>query len=239
MSGIFYIVSTPIGNPEDITLRALRILREVPLIIAEDARITRQLLHHHAITTEVISYRPRRSTPETNKSQRLTTPDEVCERLRILLSSGQSAALVCDVGTPTIADPGNHLILTTISWGATLVPIPGPTAALAALVVSGLSTGRFAFDGFPPRARADRQAFFSSLQSETRTLILYETRPYLRSTLKSLTAMLGPDRTIVIARNLTTSTETLFQGSLGDAQTHFLPEPPRGEYVLILSPRAL
>lgn len=254
MNGTLFLVSMPIGNPEDITLRALRVLREAALIAAEDAHITRSFLHLHRIPTEVLSYRPRHvpvpkgeelgSAGEREEPDRIPCSNaeigsdaSVLGRIRALLASGRDVAAVCDAGTPLLADPGARLVHQALGWGAKVVPVPGPSAALAALVVSDLPTGRFAFDGFPPRSRADRQAFFTALQGETRTIILYETRRYLRSTLQALSASLGPNRRMALARSLTTPAESLFRGSLAEALFHIQPEPPHGEYVLILSPR--
>ena len=246
MAGTLYIVSTPIGNPEDITLRALRTLREVTLIGAEDARITRQLLQHYGIVTEVVTYRTRLNSPSPPAPAKPGEEEMVnflldgdgssSNRILGLLHSGHSVALVCDAGTPTLADPGHRLISAALALGAKLVPVPGANAALTTLVVSDLPTGRFAFDGFPPRGRADRQAFFAGLKAETRTLILYETRPYLRSTLQTLLTVLGAEHRITIAQNLTMPSESFFRGTLSKAIATLLPHPPRGEYVLILAP---
>ncbi len=219
--GTFTLVATPIGNPEDLSLRALRVLREVALIAAEDARVTRKLLDHLAITTPVVSCRPRRDG------------DPLSDVLAAL-AQGRDVAFVCDAGTPGIADPGANLVRAALQRNAPVSAIPGPSAALLALVLSGLPTGRFAFDGFPPRARADRHAFFASLARETRTLLLYESPSHLPATLRDLCAVLGPDRPIVLAVNLTRPDETIFRGDLAAALAHVRAQRPSGEVTLVL-----
>lgn len=220
--GTLYLVSTPIGNLEDISLRALRVLRQVRLVAAEDARITRKLLDHFAIPTQVLTYRLHSRCNQT-------------EELLACLRAGQEIALVSDAGTPAIADPGSRLIAAAIAQGVPVVPIPGPVAAISALVVSGLPTGRFAFDGFPPRPRADRQAFFASLARETRTILLYEKASCLHATLEDLLSALGPDRALAIARDLTKPGETIYRGTLGQAIPPFRRRKPRGEFVLVIA----
>ncbi|HZP84535.1 MAG TPA: 16S rRNA (cytidine(1402)-2'-O)-methyltransferase [Chthonomonadaceae bacterium] len=219
--GTLYLVSTPIGNLEDISLRALRLLREVPLIAAEDARVTRKLLDHFGIGTEVVSYRSSRQPHQT-------------ETLLAALHAGRDLALVSDAGTPAIADPGASLITAAIARGIPVQPVPGPVAALSALVASGLPAGRFAFDGFPPRRRADRRAFFAALARESRTLLLYESPAYLPATLRDLLAALGRERPVAIVRDLTRSGETCFRGTLAQAVAHFRTHTPRGEYTLVI-----
>lgn len=221
LPGTLYLVSTPIGNLEDISLRALRILREVPLIAAEDARVTRKLLDHFGIGTEVVSYHPSRQPHQT-------------DTLLASLQAGRALALVSDAGTPAIADPGASLIAAAITHGVPVQPVPGPVAALSALVASGLPAGRFAFDGFPPRCRADRRAFFAALARESRTLLLYESPAYLLATLRDLLAALGRERPIAIARDLTRPGETCFRGTLAQAICHFRAHTPRGEYTLVI-----
>ena len=200
-SGCLYIVSTPIGNPEDISLRAIRVLGRVAIIAAENAGVTGKLLAHHGITTAVVSYRPRAHS-------------DVTSRLLSELAAGNDIAFVTDAGTPVIADPGQSLIRSAIAQGARVIPVPGASALLSALVASGLVPGRFAFDGFPPRCRADRQEFFAQLTSETRPVLLYESRRYLRSTLQALLAALGPCRRMTLARDLTRDTEAVLHGTI-------------------------
>jgi 16S rRNA (cytidine1402-2'-O)-methyltransferase len=219
--GALYLVSTPIGNPEDISLRALRVLRESAVIVAEDTRVTRRLLAQFGITTEALSYQ-RRARPATTAT--------ACGCLR----AGKPVAFVCDAGTPGVADPGQGLVHAALALGATVSPVPGATAAMAALVTSGLPTGRFVFEGFPPRARADRAAFFAVLSQETRTIVLYESPACLRATLETLSGVFGPTHPVAVARNLTRSSEAVFRGTLGEAVTHFHPRPPQGEYTLVV-----
>jgi 16S rRNA (cytidine1402-2'-O)-methyltransferase len=152
------------------------------------------------------------------------------------LRSGASAALICDSGTPGIADPGASVVREALRAGAAVRSVPGPSAALAAVVLLGTPNGRFAFDGFPPRGRSDRPAFFRSLAGETRTLVLYESPRYLRSTLKALAGSLGPDRTALLARNLTTNTESVVRGSLSSLAAGLSAPPMRGQYTLVIAP---
>jgi len=220
--GTLYIVSTPIGNPQDITLRAIEILRSVSVVAAENCGVTRTLLQFHGIETPIISFRSRGG-------------GEAVSGLVDRLKSGDSLALVSDAGTPILADAGNKLVRAAISCGAPVTAAPGPSAALAALVLSGSGADkRFVFDGFPPRGRSDRSAYFASLSRETRTVILYETRLYLHDTLSRLTNAIGGERTLLVARNLTKPSETLFHGSFAEAVTLFR-DPPSGEYTLVVS----
>jgi 16S rRNA (cytidine1402-2'-O)-methyltransferase len=219
--GTLYIVSLPIGCLEDISLRALRVLISVDLIAAEHPAVVRPFLLHYEIDTPIESFASRAS-----KSAAGTMVDR--------LQSGQSIALVCDAGTPLIADAGRELTSLARRSGVPATSVPGPCAAVAALVLSSAACARFAFDGFPPRTRSDRPEFFRSLAGERRTITLYETRSYLRDTLQRLADTLGPEVGVLVARDLTKPTESLFQGSLGEAAKTFL-NPPRGEYVLVIS----
>lgn len=221
MPGTLYVVSTPIGNLEDLSLRARRVLQEADLIAAENARVTRDLLRRCGLSTPVVSCGRRRD-------------GETEEALVARLADGQTLALVCDAGTPGISDPGLALIRLALAQGAAVVPVPGPNAALAALVVSGLPAGRFAFDGFPPRARTDRHAFFQSLRHERRTLLLFETARFLRDTLERLLAVLG-DRPLIVARDMTKPTEEVYRGTLSGAIAHFRSRL-RGELTLVIGP---
>jgi 16S rRNA (cytidine1402-2'-O)-methyltransferase len=224
MPGSLYIVSTPIGNLEDITLRALRVLREADLICAEDTRITRKLLSHYDIHTPLTSYHQH-------------TRGEKVETLAARLSEGQSLALVSDAGTPGISDPGQELIAAAIGLGASVVPVPGPNAALCALVVSGLPAGRFTFVGFPPRPKGDRRAFFESLQEEPFTLVLYEAPGRVIHTLEELFKTLG-DRPLSYGRELTKQFEEVYRGTVSGALEHLRVRAPRGEFTLIVGPPA-
>lgn len=220
--GTLFLVATPIGNLEDITLRALRVLREVRLIAAEDTRHTRRLLDHYAITTPCISYH------EHNK---LVRRDEILA----VLADGD-VALVSDAGTPAISDPGFELVQACIGAGLTVTPIPGPAAPLAALVASGLPTDRFAFLGFLPRRGADRRTFLAEMAGLTVTLICFEAPHRLLDALHDMLAVLG-DRRIVVANDLTKRFEELRRGTIAEMVAHFSTQRPRGEYTLVIAGR--
>lgn len=219
MPGTLFIVATPIGNLEDITLRALRILREADAIAAEDTRVTRKLLSHYDIHTHMIAYH------QHSRGER-------AEEILGLLQDGKSVALVSDAGTPGISDPGHELIAMCIAEGIRIEPIPGPTAIIAAVVVSGLSTSHFAFDGFPPRKDSERAAFFKSLKCDTRTICLYESPLRLHKTLEAMRKELG-DRRIAVVREVTKLFEEVFRGTISEALEHF-PAKVRGEIVIVL-----
>lgn len=224
MAGTLYVVSTPIGNLEDVTLRALRILKECDLIAAEDTRVTRKLLSRYDIHTPLTSYHQH-------------SRGEKSEHLAGRLAAGESIALVSDAGTPGVSDPGADLISMAIDRGVSVVPVPGPNAALAALVASGLSASRFAFDGFPPRGRSDRRAFFGALRAETRTVLLYESPGRIAGTIEDLYGVLG-DRPVAIGRELTKAFEEIYRGTLSGAITHLALRRPRGEFTVVLGAAA-
>ncbi|MFQ3612428.1 MAG: 16S rRNA (cytidine(1402)-2'-O)-methyltransferase [Cyanobacteriota bacterium] len=216
-----YLVATPIGNREDITLRALRILKEVDWVAAEDTRHSGQLLKHFQISARLISYH------EHNVAQRIP-------ELLGYLSAGQSVALISDAGTPAISDPGEELVRACLQAGIPVVPIPGPVAAITALIASGLSTRRFVFEGFLPSKTHQRQAHLRQLAQEPRTLIFYEAPHRLRQTLQDLSACFGPERQVVLARELTKLHETFWRGSLAAALEYLNTQPPRGEFTLLI-----
>ncbi|MFS8886832.1 16S rRNA (cytidine(1402)-2'-O)-methyltransferase, partial [Synechococcus sp. R55.1] len=216
-----YLVATPIGNREDITLRALRVLREVDWVAAEDTRHSGQLLKHFQISARLISYH------EHNAAQRIP-------QLLKYLSAGQSVALISDAGTPAISDPGEELVRACIQAGIPVIPVPGPVAAVAALTASGLPTGRFVFEGFLPLKPSQRQARLQQLAQEERTVVLYEAPHRLRQTLQDLLDHCGPERQIVLARELTKLYESFWRGSLAAALEHCAAQPPRGEFTLLL-----
>jgi len=221
-TGTLYVVSTPIGNLDDISLRAIRVLRSVKIVAAEDARAFSTLMAHYGIETEVCSL----------KSHAYGTG--TLERVRSTLLAGNDAAVVCDAGTPLIADPGGRLVNAAIEIQCRVAAVPGSVAAIAALTISGLSAQRFTFDGFPPRGSSDRFRFFSSLATETRTIVLYETRSHLSNTLMCLRNSLGGDRQIAVVRDLTRRTEATYRGLLRDIAEQLGSSPPRGEYVLVI-----
>ena len=212
-----YVVATPIGNLEDVTLRALRVLSEADLIAAEDTRVTRKLLARHGIHTRVTSYH------DHNRAKMLPS----------LLSKLETAdvALVADAGSPGISDPGAELVTAAADAGHRIVPVPGPSAVTSALSVSGLPADRFVGLGFLPRKRGDRQRLLSSVARQTRTLVAFETPHRLRGALEDIHATLG-ERRITVCRELTKLHEEVFRGRVSDALAHF--QSPRGEFTLVV-----
>ncbi len=219
--GVLYIVSTPIGNLEDITLRALRILKEVDLIAAEDTRHTRRLLAYYEISTPTTSYF------EGNQIQK-------GERLVARLKTGDSIALVSDAGTPTISDPGYRLLAQCIEAGIPIIPIPGPSACIAAASVAGLPLHNFVFEGFlsPKSARRKRQ--LTDLREEKRTLIFYESPHRIIRFLQDMLEVFG-DRQVAIARELTKKFEEIFRGKMTEAIEKLQRTPPRGEFTIVIA----
>lgn len=218
--GTLYLVATPIGNLEDITARAVRVLSQVPLIAAEDTRQTRKLLNHLNIQAQTISYY------EHNKLNRLET---ILEAL-----SKDDVALVSDAGTPALNDPGFLLVQAAIQAGHQVSPIPGPSAPLAALVVSGLPTDRFIYLGYLPRKKSERQKYLQEVKELPYTLILLEVPHRLIDSLQDLDTVLG-DRRIAVARELTKLHEEIFRGLVSDAIRYFKVAPPRGEITLVIA----
>jgi 16S rRNA (cytidine1402-2'-O)-methyltransferase len=217
--GTLYVVGTPIGNLEDITLRALRILGEVGLIAAEDTRAARKLLTHYDIKTPLTSYW------ERNK---LTKLDYILQALQ-----RHDVGLISKAGMPGISDPGYELIKAAINSGFGVVPVPGPSAPVAALVVSGLPTDSFLYLGFLPRKRGKRTRLLSSLEGETRTLVAFEAPHRLLSALEDVRDTLG-DRPMAVTRELTKLHEEVLRGTTSDLIQHFETNPPRGEVTLII-----
>ena len=214
-----FVVPTPIGNLEDITLRALRVLREATLIAAEDTRTTRILLDRYQITTPLISYH------EHNKVTRLETIFEALDR--------GDVALVSDAGTPGINDPGYELISEALERKISVCVLPGSSAVITALVASGLPTDGFVFLGFLPRKAKALRDLFESVRSERRTLITYDSPNRLVETLADLIDSLG-DRPVAVAREMTKLHEEIFHGPASAALTHFQKNPPRGEITLVI-----
>ena len=224
MSGTLYIVATPIGNLEDITFRALRTLKEADLIAAEDTRVTRKLLSHYDIHTPMISY---------HSNSRLTQTEKIIGALE----AGKNVALVSDAGTPGISDPGHELIKLVIDAGMRVEMVPGPSAVITALVLSGLPTAWFAFDGWPSREAGARRKLFQSLKSERRTVCLYVAPTRLLSTLESVRSELG-ERPVAIVREATKKFEEVFRGTAAEAIEHFSAKEVRGEIVLVIAGRS-
>jgi len=223
--GTLFIVATPIGNLEDITQRALRVLREADLIACEDTRHTRKLLNHFGITTPTISYH------EHNEQER-------AEELCAALESGKNIALVSDAGTPLISDPGFRIVHAAVDRGISVVPIPGASAVITALSVSGLPTDQFLFAGFLPSRTGARRAKLNELRTVGATLVFYEAPHRIKATLKEALDVFG-DRQAVIGRELTKLHEEFARGTLSELVEKFLPnETPRGEMVLIISGQA-
>ncbi|MDE0637661.1 MAG: 16S rRNA (cytidine(1402)-2'-O)-methyltransferase [Candidatus Poribacteria bacterium] len=218
--GALYLVSTPIGNLEDITLRALRILKEVDLIAAEDTRQTRRLLTHYEIKTQLTSYF------EGNQQAK-------SEKLIARLKAGESIALVSDAGTPTISDPGYPLLQECIAEAVPIIPIPGPSAILAAAAVSGLPLHNFIFEGFLSPKSGKRKRQLTQLADEERTLILFESPHRLCRFLEDALAVMG-EREIVIARELTKRFEEIFRGNISQALEKFRSTEPRGEFTIVI-----
>jgi len=219
--GTLYVVGTPIGNLEDMTFRAIKTLRTVDVIAAEDTRHTGKLLHHFEISTPQISYH------DHNRVGRLP---ELIGRLH----HGNSIALVTDAGMPGISDPGYELVQRCRVQGIKVVPIPGPSACVTALSAAGLASERFVFEGFLPTKRNVRFERLELLVNEPRTLIFYESPHRLERTLKDFQTVLGGDRPLVIARELTKVHEELWSGSLAEAVVHYGTHPPKGEFTLVI-----
>ncbi len=220
--GTLYVVGTPIGNLEDMTFRAVKILQSVDAIAAEDTRHTGKLLQHFQIKTPQVSYH------EHNRNERLP-------ELLNKLSEGKAIALVTDAGMPGISDPGYELVKACAEAGIEVVPIPGATAGITALSASGLPTHRFVFEGFLPASGQERQQRLESLQAESRTLIFYEAPHRVRETLQDLAQYLGENRSIVLARELTKLHEEFWRGSIGEAIVHYNQQEPKGEFTLIVA----
>lgn len=220
MAGSLYLCATPIGNLEDMTLRCIRILGEVDLIAAEDTRQTVKLLNHFEIKKPMISY---------HEHNRYEKGKEIIE----LIISGKNVALVSDAGMPAISDPGEDLVRSCIEKGIEVVPIPGSSASLTALVVSGLPTRRFCFEGFLSSNKRERKERLKQLSKEVRTMIFYEAPHRLKDTLKDMLEQLG-DREISVSRELTKKYEETIRGNISDIIDIFEKRSIKGEFVLVV-----
>lgn len=220
-SGTLYVCGTPIGNLQDLSARALATLREVDLIAAEDTRQTSKLLARHGLSARMVSYHAH------NLAKR--TPELIDQ-----LKAGKSVALVSDAGMPGISDPGWELIAEAIREQIPLVPVPGPTAFVTGLVVSGLPTDRFVFEGFLPREGKARRRILKTLAPETRTLVFYEAPHRLSDTLSDMQALFGPERPAAVARELTKQHEEIARGSLAELAAWASDHEVLGEIVLIV-----
>ncbi len=222
--GTLYVVATPIGNLEDITLRALRILREVSLVAAEDTRVTRTLFRAHGIHTPMASFHEFTSAGRRGR---------LVERLR-----EGDVALVTDAGMPGISDPGFPLIRDALTAGYAVVPVPGASAVVAALVASGLPTHSFCFHGFLPRTTAQRSRFFRDRVGGESTVVVFESPHRLARALDDLVSECGPETPVAVARELTKRFEEIFRGTAGEALAYFRAHAPRGEFTLVIGGRS-
>ena len=225
MAGILYLVATPIGNLEDMTFRAVRVLKEADLIAAEDTRNSIKLLNHFEIKTPMTSYH------EFNKYDK-------ADFLISKLIEGQNIALITDAGTPGISDPGEVMAAKCYEAGIPVVPVPGACAAVNALIASGQPTRRFAFEAFLPSDKKERKAVLDGLKDETRTTVIYEAPHRLVKTLKELRDVLGAERSLTLCKELTKKHEGFVMTTLGEAVEYFDngsdENAPRGEYVLVI-----
>ncbi len=220
--GTLYVVATPIGNLEDVTVRAKRILGSVTLVAAEDTRAAQHLLGHLGISVRVISYF------EGNEARR-------SEELVAQLALGQDIALISEAGLPSVSDPGQRLVAAARAAAIAVVVLPGPNAALTALVGSGLPTERFYFCGFLPRQSGPRREQLSQLRTLDATLLFYEAPGRVGETLADLVAVFGENRQVCLARELTKIYEEYVNGTLGELAQRYAPEPPRGEVTLVVA----
>lgn len=219
-NGILYPLGTPIGNLEDISLRALEVLRKVKLIACEDTRHTRKLLSHYDIHTSLTSFY------QQNQFKKILY-------LVSCLKNGQDVALVSKAGMPGISDPGYYLIREAVKEGIKIVPIPGPTALITALVASGISMKSFVFEGFLGRSKAERKKKLHQLKEEKRTIVLYEAPHRIKKILPEIREILG-ERHIAVARELTKKFEEIIRGKVSEVEAVFQKKEPRGEFTLVI-----
>ena len=220
MAGTLYLVGTPIGNLEDMTFRAIRILKEVDLIAAEDTRNSIKLLNHFEIKTKMTSYH------EFNKIEK-------AYELVNILKAGSDIALITDAGMPGISDPGEELVAICMEEGVSVTVVPGPSAVVSALSLSGQKTRRFSFEAFLPKDKEKRKAVLEELKKDTRTIIIYEAPHHLKKTLQELQDVLG-DRSISIVKEITKLHENVFKTTLEEAVFYYEENEPKGEYVLVI-----
>ncbi|MBQ3491251.1 MAG: 16S rRNA (cytidine(1402)-2'-O)-methyltransferase [Oscillospiraceae bacterium] len=222
MSGMLYLVPTPIGNLSDISIRCRETLENADFIAAEDTRVTLKLLNHLGIKKSLVSYF------EHNKAQK-------GEQIVARILAGETCALVSDAGSPAISDPGEDLVKQCAEAGITVCAIPGPCAAITALSISGQATGRFCFEGFLSTAKKSRREHLQALENETRTMIFYEAPHKLVNTLEDMATAFGPDRPISLCRELTKLHEEVIRTTLDGAIKLYATQPPKGEFVLIVA----
>ena len=219
--GILYIIPTPVGNMEDMTLRAIRILKEADVVFAEDTRTSGNLLRHFDIKNHLVAH---------HKFNEHGTASGIVERLK----AGQTVALVSDAGTPGISDPGFYLAREAAKAGVTVQCLPGATACIPAIVSSGLPCDRFCFEGFLPQKKG-RQTLLESLREEPRTMVFYESPYRVLKTLQQFAVVFGPDRQVSVAREISKVHEEHVRGTLAEAIAHFTDTAPRGEFVIVVA----
>lgn len=224
MTGTLYLVATPIGNLGDFSPRAVATLESVDFIAAEDTRVSVKLLNHFGVKKPLVSY---------HEHNRAAAGQAIVARLL----SGESCALVTDAGTPAISDPGEELVRLCGQQGVTVQAVPGCCAAVCALAVSGLPTGRFTFEGFLPSGKKERREQLQELTGETRTMVFHEAPHRLRATLSDMAELLGGDRAVALCRELTKLHEETVRTTLSDAVSLYAEQEPRGEYVLVVAGR--
>ncbi len=221
-AGTLYVVGTPIGNLEDMTFRAIDVLKQVDLIAAEDTRHTGKLLQYFQIKTPQISH---------HEHNRVTRIPELVEKLK----QGASIAIVTDAGMPCVSDPGYELVKACVDAGLPVVPIPGVTAVITAIAASGLNSLRFSFEGFLPAKEKERQETLALLHAETRTMVFYESPHRLRESLASMAGVFGADRPVTIGRELTKLHEEFWRGPVGEAIALYQTREPKGEYTIVVA----
>lgn len=221
--GILYICATPIGNLEDVSIRLLKTLRQVDMIACEDTRHTLKLLNHYKITRPLTSY---------HQHSKADKEDYILEQLQ----AGKKIALVSDAGMPGISDPGTKLVKKAIEHGIRIEVVPGPSAVISALSLSGMDTASFIFAGFLPSRRGERKKAIEALARETRTLVLYEAPHRLADTLRDLQEILGEERQMAVMREMTKLHESVARGTVGELAAFFAQNKPRGEITMVISP---